>query len=92
MRKILNKCPVCGGKLEYNMLMQYTNIYAVNKSGKLSSRRIRKEDNGSLECGFICCENADFFTDADLHCMTSSDIKIWQEGEQLFYDDNSDEE
>lgn len=41
--KILNKCPICGGKLEYNMLCQYTNIYGIKRNGDLTERRKRKE-------------------------------------------------
>lgn len=64
--KTLNKCPVCGGKLEYNALYQYSNIYGIKRNGDLTERRKRKEDAGSMECGFIACVNGDFITDCDL--------------------------
>lgn len=50
--KILNKCPICGGKLEYNTLCQYTNVYYVKKNGDLTKQRKRKEDNGPMDCSF----------------------------------------
>lgn len=49
--KILNKCPICGGKLEYNTLCQYTNVYYVEKNGDLTKQR--KEDNGPMDCSFF---------------------------------------
>lgn len=29
MAKILNKCPICGGRLEYSTLMQFTKDYQI---------------------------------------------------------------
>lgn len=38
MEEILNKCPVCGSNLEYHSLYQFSKVYKILKSGKLSSR------------------------------------------------------
>lgn len=88
MSKILNKCPICGGKLIYSQLMQYSNIYSIKINGTLSKNRIRKEDNGPMECGFISCvnEECDFNTDTDHNCDAYPNIKIWQEDCVLFYE------
>ena len=34
--KILNKCPLCGGELEYVALHQYSDVYRILKNGKIS--------------------------------------------------------
>ena len=36
MAKILNKCPICGGRLEYSALMQFTKDYQIKLNGRLS--------------------------------------------------------
>lgn len=84
MERILNKCPICGYPLEYSALMQYSDIYKVKSNGELSKNRVRKEDNGSLECGYIACINCDFVTDCDLKCEKYPYIKIFQNGDKLF--------
>lgn len=67
MIKLLNKCPICGSPLEVQYLGQYSEVYRVLKNGKISKQRIRKEDNGSMECSFINCSNdkCTFVTDTD---------------------------
>lgn len=82
--KILNKCPICGGKLEYNVLCQYSNIYGIKRNGDLTERIKRKEDAGSMECGFISCPNRDFLTDCELHVIEPRNSKI-----KIFQDDNN---
>ena len=89
MAKILNKCPICGYPLEYSALMQYTNIYKLKSNGELTKNRVRKEDNGSMECGYISCINCDFVTNCDFRCSDYPHITIFQEGSKLFYEDNS---
>lgn len=78
--KILNECPLCGKQLEYNDLNQYSNVYAILGNGKLSKTRKRKEDNGSMECGFISCtnKNCGFVTDCDLDVFDERDIQVFQ--------------
>lgn len=87
MKKILNKCPICGGKLEYSNLMQYSDVYGIKKNGELTIKRIRKEDIGPMECGFIACTNEDcnFATDCDLDSANHLNIKVWQEGNKYYY-------
>lgn len=48
MEELLNRCPKCGGILEYSELMQYSNIYKIKRNGELSKRRVRKEDNDPM--------------------------------------------
>lgn len=85
--KILNRCPYCNSVLEYNMLMQYSNVYKILNNGTLSKQRIRKEDDCSMECGFISCSNpdCDFSTDCDLDVNDDTSIHIWQDGDKLKY-------
>ncbi len=89
--KVLNSCPICGGTLEFYSLMQYSDVYKVKQNGKISTHRLRKEDNGSLECGFFSCTNkeCDFVTDCDFICIKHN-IKIWEKNEKFFYDDFSE--
>ena len=84
--KILNKCPICGGKLEYNMLCQYTNIYGIKRNGDLAKQRKRKEDAGSIECGFISCANGDFLTDCELNVIEPriNKIKAFQDNKDCY--------
>ena len=51
MDELLNCCPKCGSTLEFSNLMQYSDVYKITRSGKLSKKRIRKEDCGPMECG-----------------------------------------
>ena len=85
--KILNKCPLCGEKLEYNSLFQYTNVYEILANGKLSKKRKRKEDSGSMECGFISCtnKNCDFSTDCDLDVLEHKEIRVFQDSDIFKY-------
>ena len=53
MDELLNCCPKCGSTLEFSNLMQYSDVYKITRSGKLSKKRIRKEDCGPMECGYI---------------------------------------
>lgn len=46
MDELLNCCPKCGSTLEFSNLMQYSDVYKITRSGKLSKKRIRKEDCG----------------------------------------------
>lgn len=87
--KILNKCPICGGKLEYNMLCQYSEVYGIKRNGELTERRKRKEDNGPIECGFIACTNEDFATDCEMNVTVpwQSKITITQIGYRYYYEE-----
>ena len=51
MDELLNCCPKCGSTLEFSNLMQYSDVYKITRSGKLSKKRIRKEDCGPMEYG-----------------------------------------
>lgn len=84
---ILNKCPLCGSELEYNALMQYTNVYRVLRNGKVSKKRIKKRDEGSMECGFLSCVSCDFHTDCDLDVDEFNiDVQIYQDGDTFMYE------
>lgn len=88
MADILNKCPICGNKIEYVALHQYSNIYDVLKSGQLAKKRKKKEDNGSMECGYLSCTNEEcnFCTDCDLHSLNHNNIRIFQESNIYMYE------
>lgn len=83
MAEILNKCPICGSRLEFYSLYQITKVYDVLKSGKLSARPKRKEDEGPMECGFIACVNSgcNFRTNCDLEVENDNRYEIYQCGE-----------
>lgn len=80
---ILNKCPKCGAELEYHELCEYTEVYKILKNGKISKKRIRKEDGGSMEASFISCSNCDFHTDCDLG---NNEYDIWNDKEQFYFE------
>lgn len=86
--KLLNKCPICGSSLEYSSLMQYSNIYKVLRNGELSKNRIRKEDNGSIECGYYSCVNdeCDFITDCELRVINHNEIKLKVKDGKIYYE------
>lgn len=86
--KLLNKCPICGSSLEYSSLMQYSNVYKVLHNGELSKKRIRKEDNGSMECGYYSCTNpdCDFVTDCEMNVMNHNEIKLCLKDGKIYYD------
>ena len=46
MDELLNCCPKCGSTLEFSNLMQYSDVYKITRSGKLSKKRIRKKIAG----------------------------------------------
>lgn len=85
--KILNKCPICGSKLEYTELCQYEKVYCITKKGKITSRHKYKADVGSMECGYIICTNeeCDFYTDCDLNVEGYKNINVFQLGELFMY-------
>lgn len=86
MDKLLNCCPKCGGTLEFSDLMQYSNVYKVTKRGGLSAKRIRKEDNGPMECGFFSCTDCDFVTDAEMNYRgKDEEIRIYQKEDKYYY-------
>lgn len=80
---ILNKCPKCGGELEYNNLCQYTEIYKILKSGRIAAKKQRKIDNGSMEASFISCSACNFVTDCDLHNV---DFEVWEQNGQFHFE------
>lgn len=85
--KILNKCPICGGKLEYYELMQYSLDYKIKKNGRLA-KRYKKGEAGPMECGFIGCTICDFLTNCDLEVEEKYRfIRIYQKGEVFMYED-----
>lgn len=92
MEKLLNKCPICGEKLIYSALMQYSLNFQLKRNGELSSKG-KKRDEGSMECGYIYCTNSNcnFITDCDLDCENHPNIKIYQSGNKYYYK-NKDED
>lgn len=81
MEEILNKCPVCGSNLEYHSLYQFSKVYKILKSGKLSSRP-KRDDECPMECGFISCMNPDceFYTNCDLEVEMMGNITYIRKG------------
>lgn len=88
MAKILNKCPLCGNRLQYSRMMSFTYNSILKLNGEPSAKK-KKSEAGSLECGFLSCTNGecDFVTDCDLQCERKYHIKIWEEDGKFYYDD-----
>jgi hypothetical protein len=72
--EILNKCPICGGKLYEDSLYQYSIIYEIGKSGKILKGTKKRQDNGPMDSTAIRCENNDFATDYDLDIIEPHDF------------------
>lgn len=94
MPQILNKCPICGSRIQYSRMMSFTYDSVIKLNGELSAKQ-KKGEAGSLECGFISCTNkdCDFVTDCDFTCCSVSNnrvnrIKVWQQGSKFYYDDS----
>lgn len=87
MKKLLNKCPVCGAKLEYSTMMQYALNYQIKRNGELSVKS-NKSDCGSMECGFISCKNidCDFATDCTFHSEKHPEIKVYPINGKFYYE------
>lgn len=88
--KLLNKCPVCGSRLEYCAMMSCTEDRQIRLDGKQSVKSKRSEIC-SMECGFIVCKNpdCDFATDCDF-TPTSNEygyLKIKPQGDIFLYRD-----
>lgn len=90
MKKLLNKCPICGSKLETDSLWQYSVVATIKKDGT-ASKRFHKRDNGPMECMAIRCINNDFSTDYDLVVQTpkNSNILLFSEDGKFFFDDDA---
>ncbi len=71
---LLNKCPICGGKIYIDSLYQYSLVREIGKRGAPISKS-KKVDDGSMECSCIYCENHDFETDFDLNIVTPANLK-----------------
>lgn len=89
--KVLNKCPLCGAALEYHALNQYSNVYSILKNGTLSTRRKKRVDVGTMECGFIICTECNFHTNCDLEVEDYKGIYIHQNGDQYVYEMDNEE-
>lgn len=52
------KCPMCGydDTLYVSFLYQYSKNHKINKNGRIS-RKYKKQDEGYMDCGILCCEN-----------------------------------
>lgn len=85
VEELLNRCPKCGGILEYSELMQYSNIYKIKRNGELSKRRVRKEDNDPMEYGYIYCSNCDFTTDAESNYKGRDEKITIRQREEKYY-------
>lgn len=55
MGVILKKCPLCGGEIEIYYLCQYSHVYKLTKSGRIS-KRYTTVDNGPLDAAIAGCE------------------------------------
>lgn len=68
MEKILNKCPVCGQRIEFHIMYQDTDAYNILKNGKLSKNRNRRKTvRYPMDASYISCSDpsCEFATDSD---------------------------
>jgi hypothetical protein len=93
VKKILNKCPICGAKLQYSRMMSFSFDSIIKRNGEPSAKE-KKGEVGPLECGFISCtgDGCDFVTDCDLECSNYPYIKIWQQGCGFYYENENEDE
>lgn len=93
VEKVLNRCPICGSKLEFSALYQYEKVYGIKADGTLTSQPKLKRDVGSMECGFISCTNddCDFHTDCDLDTEDHKHIHVFQDGSVYKYVDDRED-
>ena len=92
MKKLLNKCPVCGCRLVYSAYIQYTLDSKIKRNGEIS-KSTSKSGSNSMECGYLSCENADcdFVTNTNFVCSDHKDIRIDFDGTKFYYEiDNND--
>ena len=85
---LLNKCPVCGGRIYLDVLYQYSKVYPLSRTGIPAYSKMKKRDNGPMECSAIYCENDDFRTDYDRYNVVEpkhSGIKITVEDDKFYY-------
>jgi len=85
--KLLTKCPVCGGRIYLDVLYQYSKVYPMSRTGIPAYSKMKKRDNGPMECWAIYCENDDFRTDYD-RCVVEpkhSGIKITVKDDKFYY-------
>ena len=72
--EVLKRCPVCGGALYVDHLMQYSVVYRLGKNGVSAGCELphtrRKVNDGPMDCMAVRCERGDFATDYDLHVET----------------------
>lgn len=59
---LLNKCPICGGRLLKCCYGQYEDVYRINKNCKINKKKICRTDCGITTKSYIRCENNDFIT------------------------------
>lgn len=86
MANILSKCPICGSRLQYHRIMQFTEDYQIKLDGTLS-KQYKKGNSCPMECGFISCSSCDFHTNCDLQVEENYNIRIYQEHDVYMYED-----
>ena len=83
MRK-LTCCPVCGGELLVDRLMQYSVVRRVGRDGREHGRG-RKVDRGPMDCFAVVCEHGDFATDYELRVVTPAVNAMVVQRDNVFY-------
>ncbi len=77
---VLKRCPVCGGALYVDRLMQYSIVHQLGKSGANAGRELprtrRVTNDGPMEDYIaIHCEHGDFVTDYELKVEIPATMK-----------------
>ena len=84
--KKLTRCPVCGGGLLVDRLMQYSLVSRVGKDG-VEHRRAKRVDRGSMDCFAVVCEHGDFATDYELRVTTPAvNARVVQRDDAFYLD------
>lgn len=73
MKTVLNKCPVCGSRITFNVYYQFTRDYLVKKNGT-PAKKCRKSGECPLECSNLSCTKCDWCTSVDYEVMPSPNV------------------
>lgn len=71
---LLNKCPICSGKLLKCCYGQYEDVYRMDKNCKINKKKICRTYCGITLESYIRCENNDFSTDCEFNVVKPENV------------------
>lgn len=89
--KLLNKCPVCGGRLREVAYYMFTREYLIKLNGEVSLADCEKSKDtpSDYPCSIRCTE-CSFITGTDLEVIEPKDLDLYivkKEDGKYYYDD-----